>query len=94
MFLIVKKVIINKIIKRVKMIRIIKLFVLSAFLLTSANAEQGTVRMGLELGISPVDMEAEDTAQKIANASGSTVSTEYSTGVLVGRLWYLRLTLW
>ena len=68
------------------MIRIIKLLILSAFLLTSANAEQGTVRMGLELGISPVDMEAEDTAQKIANASGSTVSTEYSTGVLVGRI--------
>lgn len=65
---------------------IFKVIIFSTFLLTSANAEQGAVRMGLELGYSPVDMEAEDTAQAIANASGSTVTTEYSTGVLVGRI--------
>jgi hypothetical protein len=63
-----------------------KTLFLLAFLTTSSNAEQGAVRMGVELGYSPVDMEAEDTAQKIANASGSTVTTEYSTGVLVGRI--------
>lgn len=65
---------------------LLKTLFLLAFLTTSANAEQGAIRLGLELGISPVDMEAEDTAQKIANASGSTVTTEYSTGVLVGRI--------
>ena len=56
------------------------------FIANSAYADQGQVRMGVELGLSPVDLEAEDTAQKIANASGSTVTTEYSTGVLVGRI--------
>jgi hypothetical protein len=66
--------------------RIAKLVLLLSFLFTTANAEQGNVRIGVELGLSPVDMEAEDTAQKIANASGSTVTTEYSTGVLVGRI--------
>jgi hypothetical protein len=64
----------------------IKVLLFLGFLTFSANAEQGAIRMGLELGYSPVDMEAEDTAQKIANASGSTVNTEYSTGVLVGRI--------
>ena len=57
-----------------------------SFLTSLANAEEGKVRIGAELGWSPVDLEAEDTAQKIANASGSTVTVEYSTGVLVGRL--------
>ena len=65
---------------------VIKVFFLIFFLSSVANAEQGNIRVGVELGWSPVDMEAEDTAQAIANASGSTVNTEYSTGVLVGRL--------
>ena len=65
--------------------KIVKIVFLLSFLTSLANAE-GKVRIGAELGWSPVDLEAEDTAQKIANASGSTVVTEYSTGVLVGRL--------
>ena len=63
-----------------------KALFLLVFFLTSANAEQGAIRVCAELGYSPVDMEAEDTAQAIANASGSTVTAEYSTGVLVGRI--------
>jgi hypothetical protein len=66
--------------------KIVKIVFLLSFLTSLANAEEGKVRIGAELGWSPVDLEAEDTAQKIANASGSTVVTEYSTGVLVGRL--------
>ena len=66
-----------------------KLFVFILSILFSfniANAEQGQFRFGAEIGWSPVELEAEDTAQAIANASGSTVTTEYDTGVFVGRL--------
>ena len=65
---------------------IVKILFLLSFLTSLANAEEGKVRIGAELGWSPIDLEAEDTAQSIANASGSTVTVEYSTGVLVGRL--------
>ena len=51
-----------------------------------SNAEQGQFNLGLEAGFSPIELEAEETAQKIANASGSTVTTEYDYGVLVGRI--------
>ena len=50
------------------------------------NAEEGQFRGGLELGWTPVEIEAEKTAQAIANASGSTVLTEYDTGAFVGRI--------
>ena len=65
----------------------IKYFFITLILIAnSAYADQGQIRMGVELGLSPVDLEAEDTAQKIANASGSTVAVEYSTAVFVGRV--------
>ena len=50
------------------------------------NAEEGQFRGGLEFGWTPVEIEAEKTAQAIANASGSTVLTEYDTGAFVGRI--------
>ena len=50
-----------------------------------ANAEEGQFRFGIELGWTPMDIEAEETAQAIANASGSTVTVEYDTGAFVGR---------
>ncbi|MBT5440206.1 MAG: hypothetical protein HOI06_08355 [Pelagibacteraceae bacterium] len=49
------------------------------------NAEEGQFRGGIELGWTPIDIEAEETAQAIANASGSTVTVEYDTGAFVGR---------
>ena len=49
-------------------------------------AEEGQFRGGVELGWTPIEIEAEKTAQAIANASGSTVSTEYDTGAFVGRV--------
>ncbi|MDA7472595.1 hypothetical protein N8966_04750 [Candidatus Pelagibacter ubique] len=49
-------------------------------------AEEGQFRFGAEIGWSPVELEAEDTAQSIANALGETVTTTYDTGVFVGRL--------
>ena len=50
-----------------------------------ATAEEGQFRFGIELGWTPMDIEAEETAQAIANASGSTVTVEYDTGAFVGR---------
>ena len=49
-------------------------------------AEEGQMRLGVELGWTPMELEAEETAQVIANASGSTVVTEYDTGAFVGRI--------
>ena len=49
-------------------------------------AEKGQFRGGIELGWTPVEIEAEKTAQAIANASGSTVITEYDQGAFVGRI--------
>jgi hypothetical protein len=51
-----------------------------------SNAEEGQMRLGVELGWTPMELEAEETAQVIANASGSTVLTEYDTGAFVGRI--------
>ena len=51
----------------------------------SLKAEEGQFRFGVELGWTPVEIEAEETAQAIANASGSTVVTEYDKGAFVGR---------
>jgi hypothetical protein len=48
-------------------------------------AEEGQFRFGVELGWTPVEIEAEKTAQAIANASGSTVLAEYDKGAFVGR---------
>jgi len=49
------------------------------------NAEEGKFRYGVELGWTPIELEAEKTAQSIANASGSAVAVEYDTGAFVGR---------
>ena len=49
-------------------------------------ADEGQLRFGFDLGFAPVDLEAEKTAQEIANTAGSTVSVAYDTGSFVGRL--------
>jgi len=49
-------------------------------------AEEGQFRGGIELGWTPIEIEAEKTAQAIANASGSTVTAEYDQGAFVGRV--------
>ncbi len=60
--------------------------ILTFLLLSSVYVQAEGFKLGLEAGFSPVELEAEDTAQKIANASGSTVTTEYDLGVFVGRI--------
>ena len=49
-------------------------------------AEEGQFRGGIELGWTPIEIEAEKTAQAIADASGSTVTAEYDQGAFVGRV--------
>ena len=53
----------------------------------SNAADEGQFRFGADLGFSPVDLEAEKTAQELANLSGSTVTVEYDTGFILGRLY-------
>lgn len=64
--------------------KIVQIF--TFLLLSSVYVQAEGIKLGLEAGFSPVELEAEDTAQKIANASGSTVTTEYDTGIFVGRI--------
>jgi hypothetical protein len=70
---------------------ILKKLSLSLILLFSISgslnaAEEGQTRFGIELGWAPVDLEAEKTAQQLANLSGSTVGVVYDTGSFVGRI--------
>ena len=51
-----------------------------------SNAEEGQFRFGVELGWSPIELEADKTAQAIANVLGETVTATYDKGVFVGRL--------
>jgi len=67
-----------------KKIVIIFLFLFSSF--NIAKAVEGEYRMGVEFGWSPVDLEAEKTAQELANLSGSTVTVVYDEGAFVGRI--------
>jgi hypothetical protein len=67
-----------------KKILILFLFIFSSF--NIAEAAEGEFRMGIEAGWSPVDLEAEKTAQELANLSGSTVTVEYDKGSFVGRI--------
>lgn len=66
-----------------------KIVILFLFLFSSLNiagAVEGEYRMGAEFGWSPVDLEAEKTAQELANLSGSTVTVVYDQGAFVGRV--------
>ena len=67
-----------------KKIVILFLFLFSTF--NIAKAVEGEYRMGVEFGWSPVDLEAEKTAQELANLSGSTVTVVYDEGAFVGRI--------
>lgn len=64
--------------------RIVKLSLIGLLLfLNSALAE---VKMGVEGGLIYADMRAEETAQSLANASGSTVTYEYDEATWQGRI--------
>tara|TARA_B100002019_G_C21177173_1_gene551738 strand:+ start:461 stop:1036 length:576 start_codon:yes stop_codon:yes gene_type:complete len=64
--------------------RTVKLSLIGLLLfLNSALAE---VKMGVEGGLTYADMRAEETAQSLANASGSTVTYEYDEATWQGRI--------
>ena len=64
--------------------RTVKLSLIGLLLfLNSALAE---VKMGVEGGLTYADMRAEETAQTLANASGSTVTYEYDEATWQGRI--------
>jgi hypothetical protein len=66
--------------------KILLIFSMLLFISNVGNAEEGKLRFGAEVGWSPIELEAKETAQSIANALGETVTTEYDEGVFVGRL--------
>ena len=51
-----------------------------------SNSALAELKMGLEGGLTWADMRAEETAQILANASGSTVSYEYDEATWMARL--------
>ena len=55
-------------------------------LLLFVNSALAEVKMGLEGGLTYADMRAEETAQLLANASGSTVTYEYDEATWQGRI--------
>ena len=66
----------------------IKLFLLILIVSVTGikNSVSEEMRMGFEGGLVYADMRAEDTAQALANASGSTVTYSYDEATWVGRL--------
>ena len=55
-------------------------------LLLISNTAYAELKMGVEGGITWADIRAEETAQILANASGSTVSYEYDKATWMGRI--------
>lgn len=64
--------------------RIVKLSLIG--LLLFINSALAEVKMGVEGGLTYADMRAEETAQSLANASGSTVTYEYDEATWQGRI--------
>ena len=68
--------------------KVIKLFFLVLIISFSGvkNSISEEMRMGFEGGLVYADMRAEETAQALANASGSTVTYTYDEATWIGRL--------
>ena len=65
------------------------LSVISAFLLmTSLGFAQKKPKIGIELGSAGVDLNAQSTAQSLANALGASVTYTYDERELAGRIFY------
>ncbi|MDC0161664.1 hypothetical protein OAI94_00485 [bacterium] len=73
------------------MLKFLKIFYLTISLICfssfniKAVAEEITI--GIDFGFGFLDIGAEDTAQEIANISGSTVTASYDTGAWLGRVY-------
>ena len=62
-------------------------FVVLALGTNQLKAEPGEVHFGVDGGFTWADLKAEDTAQEIANLSGSTVTYEYDEATWAGRIY-------
>tara|TARA_B100001059_G_C17755109_1_gene539440 strand:+ start:606 stop:1190 length:585 start_codon:yes stop_codon:yes gene_type:complete len=66
--------------------KFLNIFLILFFSTSLLNAAEGEFGFGIEGGYSAVDLESEKSAQEIANALGETVTVNYNTGLLVGRI--------
>jgi hypothetical protein len=66
--------------------KFLNIFLILFFSTSLLNAAEGEFSFGIEGGYSAVDLESEKSAQEIANALGETVTVNYNTGLLVGRI--------
>lgn len=62
-------------------------FVFSITLIFSSFVKADSISLGVDLGFGFMDIGADDTAQEIANISGSTVTVSYDTGAWFGRIY-------
>jgi len=62
-------------------------FVVLALGTNQLKAEPGEVHFGVDGGLTWADLKAEETAQEIANISGSTVTYEYDEATWAGRIY-------
>ena len=63
------------------------IYLLLCFLSPSAFAEEKQTNVGIDFGWAFIDIGADNTAQNIANLSGSTVTYTSDTGSFVGRIY-------
>ena len=62
-------------------------FSIVIILSSNLKAEDSEFTLGIDIGYGFLDIGAEDTAQTIANLSGSTTTVTYDTGAFVGRIY-------
>ena len=62
-------------------------FVVLALGTNQLKAEPGEFHFGIDAGLTYADMKAEETAQQLANLSGSAVSYTYDEATWAGRLY-------
>ena len=68
-------------------IKIVLILTFLSMLSLGSKAENNDITFGVDVGYGFLDIGADDTAQTIANISGSTVTASYDTGAWFGRVY-------
>ena len=68
-------------------IKIVLILTFLSMLSLGSKAENNDITFGVDVGYGFLDIGADDTAQTIANLSGSTVTASYDTGAWFGRIY-------
>jgi len=68
-------------------IKIVLILTFLSMLSLGTKAENNDITFGIDVGYGFLDIGADDTAQTIANLSGSTVTASYDTGAWFGRIY-------